>query len=59
MREDIENKFDTIALQMVERAERVRCDFIEFIEGLEVIKREVDTRLEMARSELKTGKNFD
>lgn len=52
MRPEIEKQFQTIGEQMISRAERVRCEFDEFVEGLRHLKSELEMRLMGAEEEL-------
>jgi hypothetical protein len=46
-----DEKFEVIARQAIEAAERVECSFSDFIGGLDAIKNEINERLSQAREE--------
>ena len=54
MRPEIEEQFQEISDQMIQRAERVRCDFEEFVEGLQLLYQGVQERWHGARDELES-----
>lgn len=45
-------QFEKLAEELVSRAEAVRCDFSDFVDGLEEIASALKVRIEMARDEL-------
>lgn len=47
----VEEQFEAVARQAVEDAERIRCPFPDFIEGLETIVEALQARLASAREE--------
>lgn len=52
MRKDVEKQFEDLSLQTVQKAERIRCDFEEFVDGLEDLWKNIHGRWIDAKSEL-------
>ena len=50
----LDNIFEGIAQDMIERAERVNCSLSCFYQGLLLIRAEIDARITVGRDELDT-----
>lgn len=59
MSQQIEEQFNTIGQQMISRAERVKCDFGDFVAGLRSMKSEIEMRLMGAEEELENMNEED
>lgn len=46
------DKFEKIAQDAIQAAERVKCSFPAFVEGLKVIRSEINDRVRTAEDEL-------
>lgn len=51
MNDALEERFVKIAQRAIEDAEHVECDGADFVEGLKVIRSEIQSRLEGAEEE--------
>ena len=49
---DLDTIFASIAQDMIEKAERVKCSLTDFYNGLELIREELNTRIECKETEL-------
>lgn len=52
MRAHIESRFESIASNALSEAEGVKCDFAEFVEGLEIVVETLQERLDCSKEEL-------